>query len=476
MAKWRLLQVVKPFMCILPEVSSPDKRIPFREKVLWTATSLFVFLVCSQIPLYGIAAPKTTDPFYWMRIILASNRGTLMELGLAPLMTSGMAMQFLAGTKLIEVDQSVKEDRILFQGAQKMVGLLITLVEATAYVVSGMYGDLSDVGVGNAILLVMQLFCAGIVVLLLDELLQKGYGLGQGMNLFIATNICGSIVWKAFSPTTMNTGKGTEFEGAVIAVFHLLVSRSDKAMALKEAFYRHSAPNLTSLFATVLIFFVVIYFQGFRVELPVKYSKIRGQQGSYPIKMFYTSNMPIILQTALVSNLYFFSQLLFKRFKSSLLVGMIGKWTELDVTGQSIPVGGLVYYMSPPRSFGDLWQDPIHALIYVIFVLTSCGLFSKFWIDVSGSSARDVAKQLKDQQMMMPGYRDTDLPKVLNRYIPTAAAFGGVCIGALTIVADFLGAIGSGSGILLAVTIIYQYFEIVYKEREQGSNLLGMLG
>merc|ERR1712113_1294435 len=150
---------------------------------------------------------------------------------------------------------------------------------------------------------------------------------------------------------------------------------------------------------------------------------------------------------------------------------MGGQWQEVDMTGQSIPVGGIVYYISPLNSFSDIWDDPIHALFYVAFVLISCALFSKTWIDVSGSSARDVAKQLKDQQMMMQGHRHSEMHKVLNRYIPTAAAFGGACIGALTIVADFLGAIGSGTGILLAVTIIYQYFEIVYKEKEQGNPL-----
>merc|ERR1719291_1078883 len=170
----------------------------------------------------------------------------------------------------------------------------------------------------------------------------------------------------------MNTGQGTQFEGAVIALFHLLVSRSDKVMALKEAFYRQHAPNITSLFATVLVFFVVIYFQGFRVDLTVKYQKIRGQMGTYPIKLFYTSNTPIILQTALVSNLYFFSQLLYKRFKSNMFVNMLGQWQEVEATHSSIPVGGIVYYMSPPHSFGEIWDDPIHALIYVTFVLVSC--------------------------------------------------------------------------------------------------------
>merc|ERR1712046_552793 len=124
-------------------------------------------------------------------------------------------------------------DRALFSGAQKLFGILITVGEAVAYVISGMYGDVRELGAGNAILIILQLFVAGIIVIILDELLQKGYGLGSGISLFIATNICENIVWKSFSPTTTNTGKGPEFEGAVIAMFHLLISKSDKVMAIK---------------------------------------------------------------------------------------------------------------------------------------------------------------------------------------------------------------------------------------------------
>merc|ERR1711865_95256 len=147
-------------------------------------------------------------------------------------------------------------------------------------------------GAGICLLIIIQLFIAGLIVLLLDELLQKGYGLGSGISLFIATNICETIIWKAFSPTTINTGRGTEFEGAVISLFHLLITRSDKVRALKEAFYRQNLPNVTNLLATVLVFIVVIYFQGFRVDLPMKNQKTRGPAGSYPIKLFYTSNIP----------------------------------------------------------------------------------------------------------------------------------------------------------------------------------------
>ncbi len=106
-----------------------------------------------------------------------------------------------------------------------------------------------------------QLFIAGLIVLLLDELLQKGYGLGSGISLFIATNVCESILWKAFSPMTANTGRGTQFEGAIIALFHLLATRQDKVRALREAFYRNNFPNLMNLLATFLVFAVVIYFQ-----------------------------------------------------------------------------------------------------------------------------------------------------------------------------------------------------------------------
>lgn len=119
-----------------------------------------------------------------------------------------------------------------------------------------------------------------------------------------------NIIWKAFSPTTINSGRGAEFEGAVIAFVHNLLTRENKIRALREAFYRQNLPNVTNLLATVLIFLIVIYFQGFRVVLPVRSKSARGQQGSYPIKLFYTSNMPIILHSALVSNLYFISQVL----------------------------------------------------------------------------------------------------------------------------------------------------------------------
>jgi len=309
---------------------------------------------------------------------------------------------------------------------------------------------------------------AGIIVICLDEMLQKGWGLGSGISLFIATNTCEQIIWKALSPTTINTGRGAEFEGAVIALFHLTLTRSDPWKGFKEAFTRSHLPNVTNLLATAVVFLVVIYFQGFRVDLPVRVKNARGHADNFPIKLFYTSNMPIILQSALVSNIFFISQLLYKRYSGNFLVQLLGKWQDAGEfggqAGQFIPVGGLAYYISPPHSLSEVAANPLHALFYLVFVLTACALFSKTWIEVSGASARDVARQLKEQGRFIQGHRESSLYKELNRYIPTAAAFGGVCIGALTVGADFLGAVQGGTGILLAVNIIYGLLETYDKE------------
>lgn len=475
MSSFRFLHLIRPFVGFIPEVAAPDRKIPFKQKVLWTAITLFIFLVCSQIPLYGIMSSDSSDPFYWMRVILASNRGTLMELGITPIITSGMIMQMLAGANIIEVDYGLREDRALFGAAQKLFAMVITFGQALVSVTTGLYGPPSHLGVGVCILLIIQLFLAGLIVILLDELLQKGYGLGSGINLFIATNICETIIWKAFSPSTFNTGRGAEFEGAVIALFHLLFTRRNKAKALKEALFRSNLPNLSNLLATCIVFALVIYLQGFRVEIPVKSNRSRGSRGVFPIKLFYTSNMPIMLQSALTSNVFLVSQMLYLRFPDNFLVRLFGVWETLDDSSQLSAVSGLAYYLRPPNSLLEVLNDPLHFLIYLSFILGACALFSRTWIEISGSSPRDVAKQLKDQDTVIAGHRDTSMYKVLKKVIPQAATVGGLVIGLLSVSADLMGAIGSGTGILLAVTIIYQYFEMFAREQQEAGGVAAMM-
>lgn len=225
--------------------------------------------------------------------------------------------------------------------------LIISLGQATVYVLTGLYGLPSELGAGVCLLLIIQLVSAALIVILLDELLQKGYGLGSGISLFIATNICESIVWKAFSPTTINTGRGPEFEGAIVALFHLLFTWNDKGRALREAFWRDRLPNVMNLIATVIIFAVVIYLQGFRIEIPVKSNRFRGQRGSYPVKLFYTSNMPIMLESALTSNVFIVSQMLATRFPSNFLVRLLGVWEVSTLPNDRVSFSDL---------YGSLWK------------------------------------------------------------------------------------------------------------------------
>jgi protein transport protein SEC61 subunit alpha len=161
-----------------------------------------------------------------------------MELGISPIITSSMIMQLLAGAKIIDVNMSMKQDRDLFQATQKLFAIIITVGEALAYLLSGMYGPVNEIGPLNGFLILAQLSFSGIIVILLDELLQKGYGLGSGISLFIATNICEIILWKSFSPITIRTEQGAEFEGAIIALFHFLLTKQNKLYAIQQAFYR----------------------------------------------------------------------------------------------------------------------------------------------------------------------------------------------------------------------------------------------
>jgi len=466
----RFLHMLRPFMAFLPEVQAPTSgsNFPFNERVVWTAVALGIFLVCCQIPLFGIPfhSEKSDDALYWMRMILASNRGTLMELGITPIVTSGMIMQLLAGAGLIDVDMSIPDDRQLFQGAQKLFALVMCLGQAVVYVMTGNYGVPGEIGAGVCLLIMLQLFFAGIIVLLLDELLQKGYGLGSGISLFIATNICEQVVWRAISPQTVvqSEGRGPEFEGAIVNFLDNLVNNGDTIAGLQHSFTRSALPNLTNLLATIFVFMLCVYLQGFRVELGVKSTTQRGLTTVLPINLFYTKNVPIMLQTALVSQTFFLSQMLFNRFDGNIFVRLLGVWENESF--RQVPTGGVCYYLSPPTGLTDFASDPFRSLIYVVFMLGSCALFSKTWIDISGQAPKDIAKQLKNQNMIIYGH-DMSTLKVLEKYIPVAAAFGGMCIGALSVMADLIGVIGSGTGILLAVTIIYSYYEMYQKDAQK---------
>lgn len=395
-----------------------------------------------------------------------------MELGITPIITSGMILQLIVGLKVLDLDMNKSRDRGLFNAAQKLLGILINLGSSLAYVLAGSYGPVSELGLGVSLALIAQLFFAGMLMIMLDDLLGKGWGLGGGINLFIVTNICESVLWALFSPLTISTGAGTlQFEGAIVNAFHQIIMERNKFKALTNIFFRPDLPNLMSVIATVAVFLIVIYIQGWTNKSTMLVPRDEALRGRYPpqplpIKLFYTSNMPIILLSALISQVYFFSQVLYRRYGANPLIRLLGIWDE----STRRPVWGIAYILSPPSSLMEVWEEPFHALFYITFYLTSCALFAQIWLQISGSGPSTVLKQLNDVPngplvvRNATGDKVLETRRIVTRKIETAAALGGLCVAALSISADLLGAIGSGTGILMAVTLIYDLFEKINKE------------
>ncbi|CAL5057714.1 unnamed protein product [Urochloa decumbens] len=457
------LDVVRPLASLVPAVRRPNRVVPFHRRALYTGASVAVFLVCSHLPLYGVryAAASGADPLYYVRSILASNRGTLMELGVGPIVTAGTLMQLLTASNVIRVDHNVRADRELADAARRVLAIVIALGEAAASVLLGMYGP---VGALNGALVVLQLVSASAVVVFLDDLFDKGYGLcgASAVSLFSTANTCGKVFWHAFSPVTVNAGRGPAFEGAVLAVAYHAVARAGRgARALVAAVLRGHLPNMTNLLATGLVLLAAVYLEGIKMLVPLQSKDTRGRRGTFPVKLLYTSTMPVVLHSAAVTALYLVSQLVhYSRFLGGgVLARLLGVWEEAGHA--AVPVGGLAYYVTAPAS---VFADPLHALVYAALLLASCAFLSQAWVLASGSSARDVAKRLGEQRLVVPGRRDGATYHVLSRCIPTAAALGGLCVGALTIFADMTGVIGTGTGIMLAATTVYNLVNSVEKE------------
>lgn len=456
----RFLSLFKPIGRVLLEIKKPERKVGFNEKIFWTALVLVVFLVMSETPLYGVSG-DAQDSMGALRVIFASNRGTLMELGIGPIVTAGLILQLLAGSSIIKCDMSNREDRGLFTSASKVFSILLTGVQAGAYILSGMYGSIT---VPIMIVIFLQLMAAGIIVILLDELVQKGWGLGSGISLFIMAGVAQTIVWNTFAiPNGL-------FVGSLSALLSGQQSIVDWIIGTQSGVY----PSLIGFIATIAVFIVIIYIQGIRVELPMTYAGYKGFRSRYPIKLLYVSNLPVIFASALFANVYFFSQLLWTQMGrpmpgTNLLFQIFGDYnqTVIDQQPNIELVGGLAYYLTSPQGLTNVAIDPLRAIVYLAILVGFCGLFALVWLEVGGLGPAKVAQQLMDSGMQIPGYRRSERPieQILKRYIPVVTVLGGIIVGLTAGIADFLGVYGTGTGILLSVGIIYQYYELLMRER-----------
>ncbi len=457
----RFLGLFKPLGRVLPEIKKPERKVSFNEKLFWTGLVLIIFLVMTQVPLYGVTA-SAQDQFSALRVIFASNRGTLMELGIGPIVTAGLILQLLAGSNIIECDMSNSEDRGLFTSASKVFSILLTGIQAAAYIVSGMYGSVSALGGPVILVIFIQLIFAGIIVMLMDELVQKGWGLGSGISLFIMAGVAQSVLWDTFSPTN----------GLFVGSLSAYLRGGQSLLAWTFGSTSGVYPSLLGLFATITIFLVVIYLNGIRIELPMSYAGYKGFRSKYPIKLLYVSNLPVIFASALFANVYFFAQLLWSQLGGrngahNILFSILGNFNYNATSGSVSPSGGLAYFVTAPTNIQQVALDPLRAAAYMGIVVAFCAVFSLIWLEVGGLGPSKVAQQLMDSGMQIPGYRRSGRPieAVLKRYIPVVTVLGGIIVGLVASSADFFGAFGTGTGILLSVGIIYQYYELLMRER-----------
>jgi protein transport protein SEC61 subunit alpha len=463
----RFLSLFKPIARGIPEIKAPERRVGFNEKLFWTALVLILYLIMTEIPLYGVESGPLGE-LAALRIIFASNRGSLMELGIGPIVTAGLILQLLVGSDMIECDMSRPEDRGLFTTASKAFSIILTGVQASAYIIGGMYGALPGT---TAIIVFLQLLAAGMIVLLSDELVQKGWGFGSGISLFIMAGVAQGIFWQCFSPAPAMGEAGTSY-GFFVALAQVLSLGEPVTLLLLRGGTQN--PSMLGFIATIAAFLIIIYMEGVRVELPLSYAGYRGYRSRYPIKLLYVSNLPVIFASALFANVYFFSQLFWSRYNpnnTNFWLNLLGQFAavtnqEGQITGYN-PSGGLVYFVTAPRNFVNVMESPVRALVYLGILVAFCVVFSLTWLEVGGLGPSTVARQLVGAGMQIPGYRRSgkSVESILKRYIPAVTVLGGIVVGLVAGVSDFFGVFGSGMGILLSVGIIYQYYQILMRER-----------
>ncbi len=504
----------------LPEVEKPKRRLSFNEKLKWTGMVLILYFILGQLKLYGLS-PQAIDYFQNLRAIVAGNFGSIITLGISPIVTASIILQLLQGVDLLPFDITTAEGRRRFQGTQKLVTIGFTIFEAAVYVISGGLPPSDPSNFGLTALLIVQLSVGGLLIIVLDEVISK-WGFGSGVSLFIAAGVSTTIVVSSLNPMPNPTNPDVPSGMVPFALSRLAMGDPEGAVY-----------SLMPIFFTVFVFTVVVYVQAMKVEIPLTFARVRGYTTKWPLRFVYTSNIPVILAAAVLANLQLWAGLLDQNGFPYL-----GTFAG----GGNTPTGGLAFFIDSPRgiisrelldtskwvvyatgvsgaplAMNELWfyqvgvdasnfmsglTDPtvmtsiylgcplerdklaglgysscrfigdgslgelLRAIIYTVFMIIGAVIFSVFWVRTSNMDAKAVAKQIKDSNMSVRGFRRDPrmMEAILNRYIPALTVMGGAFVGLLAAFADLTGSVGGGTGILLTVMIVYNLYEEIHTQ------------
>jgi len=454
----------KNLLMNLPEVRGPAQRkLSFKEKLKWTLIILVAFFVLSVIPLFGLG-DNQLEQFEQLSIILGANFGSIMSLGIGPIVTASIVLQLLKGSGLLKLDTSTHEGRTFFQGIQKVLAVFFIIFEAIIYVLMGGLAPSAALSPGaygiTQFLLVMQLCFGGFLVLFMDEVIQK-WGFGSGISLFIAAGVSSQLIVRAFSPLTVNGlwafGTSQAPVGKVWVFFISLLSRNPVEATLA----------ISAILATIVVFVFSIYGQAMKIEIPLSFGRIRGHGIRWPLNFIYTSNIPVILVAALLANLQLWAKLL-EGWGHPILGTFVGNQ----------PVSGFVSWIYAPNLVEDIIKGVFspsvlsHALVYCLFMIGGAIIFSIFWMQTAGMDARSQANQIMGSGLQIPGFRRDPrvIEQILKRYIFPLTVMGGATVGFLAASADLLGALSRGTGILLTVMIVYRLYEEIAQQHAVDMN------
>lgn len=459
------MSVLDNVLAFLPEVAPPqEKHVSFKSKLKWTLLILVAFFLLSAIPLYGLGQNALAQ-FSSLSIILGASFGSILSLGIGPLVTASIVLQLLVGSGMIKIDLTKPEGKKFFQGLQKVMSIFFILFESVIYVFMGGLAPAPELlGTGAyltmELLLVFQLIVGGFIVMYMDEITTK-WGFGSGLSLFIAAGVSGSIFIRAFSPLTsagtFALGTGQAPVGQVWVLFASLLSRNPTGAALA----------LAAILATIVVFVISVYGQAMKVEIPLSFGRIRGHGIRWPLKFMYTSNIPVILTAALLANIQLWARLM-------------QNWGHawLGTFAGNTPASGLVLWIFPPNILQEIITGNLgimhmfYSLSYMLLMVAGAVMFSIFWVQTSGMDAASQTKQIMASGLQVPGFRRDPrvIEQLLQRYIMPLTVLGAIAVGVLAASADLLGALANGTGILLTVMIIYKLYEDIAQQHMMDMN------
>jgi preprotein translocase subunit SecY len=459
-----LLDRMEPLLAAMPAVKSPEGHVHFKNKLLWTLGILILYFVLTNIPVFGLA-PANQDLFAAWRALLAGASGSIVHLGIGPIVTASIVLQLLKGADILHIDTSETRGQVMYMGLQKILILVMIVVEAAPNLVGGFLQPdpviASQFFGGNlfavSLLIFIQICIGGVLIFLMDEVVTK-WGIGSGVGLFIIAGISQALI-SGF----INWAKVTD--QYPVGFFPRLI-----AIALDGGnFLTYFGTEMLAFVTTIVIFLVIVYVESTRIEIPLAHAQIRGARARFPVKLIYASVLPMILVMVLLANIQMVGM-----FLSNIGITIFG------VFENGTPINGIMYYLAPingPSSWmwwmTDLghapWEVLLRLAINMTIMVVGGAVFALFWIKTAGLDSKDVARQIQMSGMSIPGYRRNPqvLEKYLDRYIPRVTIIGGVFIGILSVVANLFGVIGSvsGTGLLLTVSITYRLYEEIASQQ-----------